>query len=193
MSEQFRTVASFDAAYKADIVKAALEDAGIPAVVTDREIVAMDWLLTNAVQGVKVQVPDDRMGEAAAFIRELERKGATDRPVSDEELERQALEAAPADDEPPPPEEEVTAAPPADANDPTALDRDQYARRFMLSSVFSLVFPPLLLFAVYYGLVAVFGAGRMTSVGWQRVGFGVAFGGLWMVLAFWLGTVVFSS
>ncbi len=193
MSRRLRTVASFDLAYKADIVVAALEDAGIQAQVADREIVSMEWLLANAVNGVKVQVADEDERRATAVIAALYRDGFNQSRVSDEELERQALEAAPADDgedarstEPPAPDTPPLATR-ADAGD---LNRDQYARRFMLCSVFSLVFPPLFFYAVYLGLVAGFGAGPITSVGWQRIGFGVAFGGVLFAVLTWLLTLM---
>jgi hypothetical protein len=191
MSRRLRTVASFDLAYKADIVAAALEDAGIEAQVADREIVSMEWLLANAVNGVKVQVAEEDERRAVAVVNALYRDGFSK--VSDEELERQALEAAPPDDD----EEAPSPEPPAPDTPPTAtradsgdVNRDQYARRFMLCSVFSLVFPPLVIYAFYLGLVSVFGSGPMTSVGWQRVGFGVAFGGIWMAVAIWLLTII---
>lgn len=190
MSRRFRTVASFDMAYKADLIKAALEEAGIEAQITDREIVSMEWLLANAVNGVKVQVAEEDEGRAAAVIDALYRSGFEQSRVSDEELERQALEAAPAEGEEPPPAEPPTPEVPplATRADTGDVNRDQYARRFMLCSVFSLLFPPLIIYAIYLGLVSVFGSGPMSSVGWQRVGFGAAFGGLWMMGSVWLLT-----
>jgi hypothetical protein len=193
MSRRLRTVASFDLAYKADIVAAALEDAGIEAEVADREIVSMEWLLANAVNGVKVQVAEEDERRALAVVNALYRDGFNQSRVSDEELERQALEAAPPDDS----EESPSSEPPVPDTPPLAtradtgdVNRDQYARRFMLCSVFSLVLPPLVIYAFYLGLVTVFGSGPMTSVGWQRVGFGVAFGGIWVTGALWLLTII---
>lgn len=195
MNERLVTVASYDVAYKADLVKTALEEAGIEAFVVDREIVSMEWLLANAVNGVKVQVAEKDAGRAMAFVEELYRDGFDKMKVSDEELERQALEAAPDDDHdvPLPEEETGQTSEAARPTEPGAkeIDRDQYARRFMLCSVFSLAFPPLVIYAFYLGLVTVFGTGPISSVGWQRVGFGVAFGGLWMAVAVWLITLAF--
>ncbi len=192
MSRRFRTVASFDVAYKADIVAAALEDAGIAAQVTDREIVSMEWLLANAVNGVKVQVAEEDERRAMKVVNEMFRTGFNQSPVSDEELERQALEAGPDDGEDAPPPDQPAPDTPRQATraDSGDLNRDQYARRFMLCSVFSLVLPPLVIYAFYLGLVSVFGSGPMTSVGWQRVGFGVAFGGIWMAVGIWLLTIL---
>lgn len=191
MSQRYRTVAAFDVAYKADLVKAALEDAGIPAVVTDREIVSMEWLLANAVNGVKVQVTEDLEEKALAVVEALYRDGFDRSTLTDEELTRQALEAAPAEADPhdPPPSASADGTDPQP--DPNRIDRDQYARRFMLCSVFSLMFPPLAFFAIYLGLAAVFGSGPMSSVGWQRVGFGVVFGGVLAGVVTWLVTLMF--
>lgn len=190
MSERFVTVASFDVTYKADLVKTALEEEGIPAIVTDREIVSMDWLLANAVNGVKVQVIEADEQRAVAFIRDLYRGGFDSHRVSDDELVRQALEAGPEETDGHSPGYAPSAPPAAaSADKPPHNEREEYARRFMLCSVFSLVLPPLVIYAVYLGLNAVFGSGRMSSVGWQRVGFGLAFGGVWIAAAVWLITL----
>jgi hypothetical protein len=189
MSERYVTVASYDVTYKADLIKTALEEAGIPAIVTDREIVAMDWLLANAVNGVKVQVLEADEPRALDVIHDLYRSGFDTHRVSDEELERQALEAAPEEGGDAP--HEFAHVEPAGVHKATAIERDEYARRFMLASVFSLVFPPLAIYAVYLGLNAAFGTGPMTGMGWQRVGFGVAFGGLLIGVVTWLLIMMF--
>lgn len=105
MTAPFRPVAAFDAVHKADLAQVLLDEAGIPAVVTDRELVSMDWLMGGAIGGVKVQVPEDRLTQAEAIL--AERFGDDLQPfsegVSEEELARQAL-AAPAEDDDPPAE-----------------------------------------------------------------------------------------
>ncbi|MCU0702483.1 MAG: DUF2007 domain-containing protein [Fimbriiglobus sp.] len=98
MSTQLVTVATFDLPHKADLAKAALEEAGIRAEVNDREVVAMDWLLLNAVGGIKVQVAEEDAEQAATVIEPFTRPGAFEQVVSDEELERQALEAGSPDE-----------------------------------------------------------------------------------------------
>src|SRR5262245_3733301 len=50
------TVGTFRDLPEAHALKMRLEAAGIPAYLADAELVAMDWLLSNAVGGVKVQV-----------------------------------------------------------------------------------------------------------------------------------------
>ena len=46
------------------IAKAQIETAGIPAVMKDDGVVSMDWMLSNAVGGVKLLVPTSRAKEA---------------------------------------------------------------------------------------------------------------------------------
>ena len=43
-------------------------EAGIAAAVTDESLVAMDWLLSNAVGGVKVQVWDEDAEKAVQLL-----------------------------------------------------------------------------------------------------------------------------
>lgn len=105
---QLHTVAAFDTVYKADLAKAALEEAGIPAVVTDREIVSLDWLGAPAVGGVKVQVAEHHLDRAEELLND--QFGGDLQPfsegVSEEELTRQALETPPEDEMPPEPADE---------------------------------------------------------------------------------------
>ncbi len=49
-------VAGYDEVYKAELAKTALEEEGIFVVLHDRETVATDWIISNAVGGVKLKV-----------------------------------------------------------------------------------------------------------------------------------------
>lgn len=51
------TVASFSFPYEAQIARATLESEGIPAFVADEHTINMQWLYSNAMGGVRVQVP----------------------------------------------------------------------------------------------------------------------------------------
>ena len=64
------TVATFSTPHEAHIARNALDAAGIRAVVTDGETVAMDWLLSNAIGGVKVQCRRMDAERAAKLIDE---------------------------------------------------------------------------------------------------------------------------
>jgi hypothetical protein len=95
VSRRLTTVASFDLAAKAELARNALTAASIPAVIADGEIVAMDWLISNAVGGVKVQVWEEDAERAAAVLDEKlgDEAGLASEGVDEDELTRQALEA----------------------------------------------------------------------------------------------------
>ncbi|GEM_PF-727539 len=58
--------------FRLELMKNRLEEEGIEAVLTDQEIVAMDWLLSNAVGGVKLMVSKKDAEQAARILREME-------------------------------------------------------------------------------------------------------------------------
>ena len=94
MAERLVTVATFHLAAQAAMARNALEAAGIPAVVTDAEVVAMDWLLAPAVGGIKVQVRAADADPAVTVIRDFEAGGGR-ADIDDDELTRQALAEPP--------------------------------------------------------------------------------------------------
>ncbi len=51
------TIASFSFPHEAHIARAKLDSEGIPAVLADEFTISMQWLYSNALGGVKVQVP----------------------------------------------------------------------------------------------------------------------------------------
>lgn len=51
------TVASFSFPHEAHIARAKLESEGIPVALADEHTVSMQWFYSNAIGGVKVQVP----------------------------------------------------------------------------------------------------------------------------------------
>ena len=70
------TIASFREAHSAHIVRAKLEAAGIPVFVTDEHLVGVQWFYSDAIGGVKLQVPDGYAEQArelvtADFSREI--------------------------------------------------------------------------------------------------------------------------
>jgi hypothetical protein len=67
--ERMVTVAQCNLAAEAHAMRLHLEAAGIPVFLADELTVAMDWLLSNAIGGVKVQVPE-RLAERATQILE---------------------------------------------------------------------------------------------------------------------------
>ena len=172
--DKYVTIASFGEVFRADIAMSKLEEAGIPTRVTDREIVAMEWLLSNAIGGAKVQVREQDVGRALEVLserRETE-EVESDGHLDEEELTRQALAAEPEEDA----EDRPTELPPDDDARQTTvpkIERDQYAKRFLRCALFSFPMLPLWFYAVYLGLNATFGSGPISALGWQRIFFGI--------------------
>jgi hypothetical protein len=107
MSGRLTTVATFDLAAKAEMARNVLEGAGIQAVIADSEIVAMDWLISNAVGGIKVQVREEDAERAATVLDGQLSTGAglAAEGLDEDELTRQAL-AEPREDSDDEPEDE---------------------------------------------------------------------------------------
>ncbi len=57
MERRWETVATFSQPVEAHLARARLEAEGIPCVVADEYLVRVNWLLSNAVGGVKLMVP----------------------------------------------------------------------------------------------------------------------------------------
>ena len=68
------TVASFSFPTEAYLASAKLEAEGIWSFVADDHIVTTDWLLSNAVGGVKIQVCEPDIKEAIEILRDEEQK-----------------------------------------------------------------------------------------------------------------------
>ena len=62
------TVATFNKVEDAHLLRMRLENAGIPAVLQDENLVQIDWLLANAVGGVRVQVADEDVAAAHKLL-----------------------------------------------------------------------------------------------------------------------------
>jgi hypothetical protein len=62
------TVASFREASIAHIAKGKLEAEGIPAAIVDENLVQINWTLSHAIGGVKVQVPSDAVERAREIL-----------------------------------------------------------------------------------------------------------------------------
>ena len=62
------TIATFSKAEEAHLFRIRLEAVGIEAFVFDEHLVQMDWYLSNAVGGVRVQIAEEDMAEAREFL-----------------------------------------------------------------------------------------------------------------------------
>ncbi len=67
-AEKLVTIASYSTPYEANMVQAQLAAAGIPAFVADEYTIGMNWLYSNALGGVKVQVPVSLAQEAQQLL-----------------------------------------------------------------------------------------------------------------------------
>ena len=165
MGKRLVTIATFDQAAQARLAKNVLDDAGIQSTVNDESIVAMDWLLSNAVGGVKVQVWEE---DAERAVVALEEKLGADgegfhSPITPEELAAEAEAAIPE-------EGEETEAPAlvgtiGPIEPEVTTNRDDYARRSAFAGILGLIIPPVAAFAVYLFLNGALGEGTLSPRG----------------------------
>lgn len=85
MAEEDRlvTVAAFSLPHEAHLARLRLDAEGIPCFVVDENIVAINWLYSNAIGGVKVQVPQSFAEQAIAVLE----PGASAEPAERQEPE----------------------------------------------------------------------------------------------------------
>jgi hypothetical protein len=67
------TVARFTEVWDAHILKSRLLADGLLASIADEHLVAMDWFYSNAIGGVRVQVPAVEAARARAIVEAVER------------------------------------------------------------------------------------------------------------------------
>ncbi len=66
-----QTIANFSQPVEAHLLRTRLEAEGITAYLRDENLVTLDWLYSNAVGGVKVDVADEDYERALAILAEL--------------------------------------------------------------------------------------------------------------------------
>ena len=76
MEKNLITAMTFSTLWEAEIALSRLESENIPAYLKDGETVNMNWLLSNAVGGVKVQVADADMEKAKGILASSPAVGA---------------------------------------------------------------------------------------------------------------------
>jgi hypothetical protein len=171
MNDRLVTVATFDTTAEAHIALNALQDAAVWANLAGEHTVGNLWSLANADSGIKLLVREVDAARALEVIGPLASVRTGEQIVSDEELERQALEATPEPGEEPPPE--PTSAPtPTLPTDPTAdqpIDRDKLAWRAFWFAWFGIMCVPLTFVALYLFLRAAFGPGDLSRLGRIRL------------------------
>ena len=68
MTDKLVTIATFSTPFDANMAKSVLESAGIPVFIADEYTIGMNWLYSNALGGVKVQVPESVACEAREIL-----------------------------------------------------------------------------------------------------------------------------
>ena len=63
-----KTIATFSKPEEAHLFRTRLEAAGIPAYVQDEYLIQMDWLYSNAIGGVRVQIADENLEAGREFL-----------------------------------------------------------------------------------------------------------------------------
>jgi rubredoxin len=86
MSKNWITVASFSQPFEAHLAKTRLEAEGVTCVVSDEYLIRVDWLLSNAVGGVKLMVPVWEADHARDILRPRPRLVVAAGPESEAEM-----------------------------------------------------------------------------------------------------------
>ena len=74
MSDDIETIATFQSLPGAEACKLRLESEGLTVFLTDAETIRTDWLLSNAVGSIKVQVPREQVEVAKNLLEQIERR-----------------------------------------------------------------------------------------------------------------------
>lgn len=75
MDEELVTIRSYSFPWEANVEQAVLEEEGIPTYLQDAETVSTQWLYSNAIGGVKLQVPESRVEEAREILSGVGEEG----------------------------------------------------------------------------------------------------------------------
>ena len=74
MTADIVTIATFQSLPEAEACKLRLEAEGLTVFLTDAETIRTDWLLSNAVGSVKVQVPSAEVASATAILEQVRQR-----------------------------------------------------------------------------------------------------------------------
>jgi len=78
MADKLVTIATFSTPFDANMAKSVLESADIPVFIADEYTIGINWLYSNALGGVKVQVPESVACEARGILALQTEQPATD-------------------------------------------------------------------------------------------------------------------
>ncbi len=68
------TIARFSKPEEAHLLRLRLEAGGVSAYIQDENMVQMDWLYSNAIGGVRVQISEDDIEDAHEIFKSLQLK-----------------------------------------------------------------------------------------------------------------------
>ena len=80
------TVSRYSFPYEAHLARALLESEGIPAFVADEHTINMQWLYSDAMGGVRLQVPEDWAQQAWDVLAEDREQVLEEQQESDKDL-----------------------------------------------------------------------------------------------------------
>jgi Putative prokaryotic signal transducing protein len=148
--DELVTVATFDNAVAARLAFNLLREAGLLAVLLDENTVAMDWLLSNAVGGIKIQVNSKDVTRARRLIDDHQRQGKAaegeSAPLADE-MDEESLDALARAAVP---DDFVSEQDEPDLEEPPPLStREQLALYAIRGSLLGILFPPIEFYVLY--------------------------------------------
>jgi hypothetical protein len=154
MPDELVTIASFDDPVQANLARNRLGADGIEAILTDTNTIAMTWLLSNAVGGIKIQVVAKDVGAAEGILdrspeSELEPGSSVDMP------ETLRPGDSPTADPEAGPEIEVEDEDEDEEEELAPTERELNAERAFRGAVLGILFRPIQLY-VFYLLLRVF-------------------------------------
>lgn len=85
-------ISTYTFAFDAYIIKGRLESEGIPAYVHDDQYITIDWMMSQAIGGVKVSVPESYQSQAAVVLQSTQDDHYALDPPSNDELSAELLE-----------------------------------------------------------------------------------------------------
>jgi hypothetical protein len=75
------TVAVYDQIYLADLAKAQLLDQGVPCIIVDQNMIGMNLFYSNALGGIKIQVPAANYKQALGILKDGEHNDVPGVPI----------------------------------------------------------------------------------------------------------------
>jgi len=160
MPDRLVTVATFWSSGEANLAKNRIEEAGLRVVITDDMTTGMDWLLTNAIGGIKLQVMEHDAEAALAALEVGEPATVDDREVERQPNEDEYGDASPEEDEPElapstPTRPVALARPELGDEVEVSSSRDETAERAYRAAVLGIVLFPIEIYA-FWLLIQVF-------------------------------------